>query len=203
MLDENKLARVGRNAYCVGGEDTCVYSHLYSDRAVEIATLIIDSYSYLDFRIFELVQLNEFLNHQIAHNTVFVSVESNLGDFVFDLLKEQYPGKVLIHPNNAIYQQYWVEDMIVILKLPTESPRGRRETWHTCIEKMIVDIFCDKLLCSVYPSEEMVSVMENIFSKYVVDESKLFRYARRRGADKKLISFIEEETRVKLRLEHR
>ena len=78
------------------------------------------------FRIFELVQLNEFVNHQIAHNVIFVSVESGWGSYVFDSLKDQYVGKILLNPSVEIFHQYWSDDMIVIQKLVSESPKGER-----------------------------------------------------------------------------
>lgn len=121
----------------------------------------------------------------MAHNAFFVSVENDLGDFVFDTLKTIYPGKVLIYPDAEMYHRYWVEDIIVILRLPTEAPRGKRTAWETC------------------PSEEGASLFENMFGLYAVDESKLFRYARRRGVEKKLRSFIHEKTDIALRLENR
>ena len=57
---------------------------------------------FLEYRIFELVQMNEFLNHQIAHNAVFVFVE---------------------------------DDLIIVGKLLTEAPKGKKAVWHTCLEK--------------------------------------------------------------------
>ena len=203
LLDDGEVARVGRNAYCVCKENDKTYSYDYSQEAYDISGLITDNYPYLDFRIFELIQLNEFINHQIAHNTIFVSVEKDLGEFVFDSLKTVYPGKVLIYPTVEMFHQYWVEGMIVILKLPTESPRGKGHVWATCIEKMMVDAFCEKVIVSAYPSEEICSIIENMFHQYAVDESKLFRYARRRGVEKKFRTFLHEKTNITLRLENR
>ena len=203
LLDDGEVARVGRNAYCVCKVNDKTYSYDYSQEAYDISGLITDNYPYLDFRIFELIQLNEFINHQIAHNTIFVSVEKDLGEFVFDSLKTVYPGKVLIYPTAEMFHQYWVEGMIVILKLPTESPRGKGHVWATCIEKMMVDAFCEKVIVSAYPSEELSSIIENMFYQYAIDESKLFRYARRRGMEKKLRDFLNEKTNITLRLESR
>lgn len=46
---------------------------------------------------------------------------------------------------------------------------------------------------------EIPTVYEEAFLKYVIDESSLFRYAKRRGADKKIKKFIQDETNVQLR----
>ncbi len=71
------------------------------------AKIIYEAHPFLEYRIFELVQTNEFLNHQIAHNSVFVYVEADLGDFVFETLKEKFPGKILLNPSVEEYHLYW------------------------------------------------------------------------------------------------
>lgn len=85
------------------------------------------------------------MNHQIAHNAVFIFVEGDLGEYVFDTLKEEYAGHILLNPNADMYHQYWADDMLVIKKLITEAPKGTDEFWHTDLEKMLVDIVSDKL----------------------------------------------------------
>lgn len=42
----------------------------------------------LEFQMWELIQFNEFLNHQIAKNIIVVEVENMLEDSVFDTLRE-------------------------------------------------------------------------------------------------------------------
>ena len=78
LLDSGSIARVGRNNYCVNDKTSRKYTHEYSDLATSVAGKIRETYPELDFRIFELVQLNEFVNHQIAHNAVFIFVEGDL-----------------------------------------------------------------------------------------------------------------------------
>ena len=201
MLDDEQLVRVGRNSYCVCEDGIERYTYDYSDMSKRIVELITDNHPDLDFRIFELVQLNEFLNHQIAHNTTFVFVESDLGGFVFDTLRDEFQGKLLINPTKDMYHQYWTDDMVVIMKLLSESPKSSVNKWDTCMEKMIVDILYDKIITSTYPLGERGAVVREIFNKYVVDESKMFRYARRRGAEKKLKEFLVDKANVELRTE--
>jgi len=200
LLAGGEVMRVGRNAYTVCNGNIKEYSYEYSKDTLELVKVIEENYPLLDFRIFELVQLNEFLNHQIAHNTTFVFVEEDLGAFVFDTLKEDYQGKLLINPTVELYHQYWTEDMVVILKMATEAPKGKFEKWHTCIEKLMVDIYCEKILLSTYSIAEQQNIFANIFEHYIVDESRLFRYARRRGVEKTLKNFLKNEAKIDLRL---
>lgn len=199
LLAGGEVMRVGRNAYSVCN-NTKEYSYEYSEDAQDLVGIIEENYPLLDFRIFELVQLNEFLNHQIAHNTTFVFVEEDLGAFVFDTLKEYYQGRLLINPTVEMYHQYWAEDMVVILKMATEAPKGKVKKWATCIEKFMVDIYCEKVLLSTYSISEQKNIFSNIFEHYIVDESKLFRYARRRGVEKTFKEFLQNEAKINLRL---
>ncbi len=200
LLREGNIARTGRNAYVVSAQRAQQYQYAYSDLSNDVAAHIAGKHPYLAYSIFELVQLNEFVNQQLAQNAVFVSVESKLGDFVFDTLKEAYPGRVLIYPTPEMFHRYWTNDMIVIVKLTSESPKGIIRSWHTGLEKLLVDLMSDPLLIGLVSRDELPGIYEEAFRKYVIDESRMFRYARRRTADERIRQFIYEKTAVKLRL---
>lgn len=200
MLKEGAIVRVGRNKYCVAKDGVGIYAYEYSDDAKAVAEILKKKFPYLDFTIMDFVQLNEFVNHQLAHNVIHVSVEEDLGDFVFDALKEKYPGKVLINPTPEIYHQYWYDGMIVVGKLVSEAPMGQKEKWNTRIEKLLVDVITNSILLSSVSETELKNIYEEAFDKYAIDESCMFRYAKRRGADKKIREFIKEKTNVQLRV---
>lgn len=199
LLRQQKIVRVGRNAYRVARDHIAHYQFDYSDLVVELSHIIKDNFPYLDYSIFELRQLNEFLNHQVAHNTVFLSVESDVISFVFETLKESFNGRVLISPSKELFEQYWCDNMIVLNKRITETPKGIGESWHSRIEKVLVDLITDPLIQDSISESEFSTIFEDVFYRYVIDESCLFRYARRRGADKELKNFIINNTTVQLR----
>lgn len=199
MVKDGDLARVGNGLYCFPGNNARPYNHEYSDLAVEVASLIQEQYPLVDFSIMELIQLNDFVNHQLAHNVLFLSVESDVIEFVFDMLKDQYLGKVFINPTPEMYHQYWSDNMIVINKLTTEAPKSTGIPWHTRLEKLLVDVVADQLLLDSVSENEYPNIYEGAFSMYVVDESCLFRYAARRAVDKKIKKLIREKTNITLR----
>lgn len=88
MVNSGEIIRVGRNRYCLPNDKQQVYTYEYSELAEEVASYIEEQYPYLDFSIFEFVQMNDFVNHLVAHNVIFLSVESDTMDFVFDSLKK-------------------------------------------------------------------------------------------------------------------
>ena len=200
LIAGGKIARIGRNAYCIPSKSLKIYRYDYSDLANEIVSNITENYPLVDFSIFELVQLNDFANHQIAHNTIFVNVEADALDFVFETLKEQYPGKILVNPSTEIYHQYWCENLIVLGKLVSEAPTGIDEDWKARLEKILVDIMANSLILDSVSEGDYPVIFENAFEHFIIDESCLFRYARRRKVDKKILALIKEKTNVKLRV---
>ena len=189
LIAGGKIARIGRNAYCIPSKSLQIYRYDYSELANEIVSNITENYPLVDFA-----------NHQIANNTVFLSVEADAIDFVFETLKEQYPGRVLLNPTPEIYHQYWCENLIVLGKLVSESPTGIDEDWKARLEKILVDIMANPLIIDSVSEGDYPVIFENAFDHFIIDESCLFRYARRRKVDKKILAFIKEKTSVKLRV---
>lgn len=199
LLKKNLVQRVGRNAYCAASQSKSTYSHNYSDLSIAVANRIKEAHPFLDFTIFETVQLNEFINHQIGRNTLFVNTNLSTADYVFDTLQEVYPGQVLLHPSLEIYHQYRQENTIVLSNLISEAPLLKTDTWKVSVEKLLVDLIADPILIDSIYEQELPAIFEGFFEKYLVDESKLFRYAKRRHAYDKIVNFIADKTTISLR----
>lgn len=199
-LESGVIGRVGRNAYCIKGE-LRDYKYDYSEVSIHIAKTLLENFYDLDFRIFELYQMNRFVKHQIAHNVIFIFTEKELCASVFEKLKEEYAGKILINPTVEDFFNYRQDNMIVVRNLLTESPKGKQEFWKTDLEKLLVDIFSENLLKAMLSESEYPAILETAFQSYIVDESLMFRYARRRKCADKIKKFIHEETDIRLRIE--
>jgi len=192
LLQNGNIIRTGRNQYAVSGTRK-IYQFPHSEQVLLLADEINSTHPFLDFRLFELTQLNEFVNHQIAHNILFLSVEGGLEEDVFSTLWEKHSGSVMLKPGIDDLYRYMTEDIIVIEKLPSESPKGIRAFWDTRIEKWLVDIAVDKLLRKVVYSGEYPAIFQDAVKKYVIDKNVMARYARRRGALDKYRKFLVEE----------
>lgn len=183
------VTHIGRNQY-VFNESKQVYIHNYSPEACQIAEKIQKEYPLADFRVFELTQLNAFVNHLFAQNTIFVSVEKEVIDYVFDYLRNECPGRIMLKPRTDEYYRYWVDKQIVIIRLPSESPKGIREKWHSRIEKILVDITVDKLIAQLVSDSEYDVIFNEALSRYLVDTNAMLRYARRKGAGNKFREYL-------------
>lgn len=198
MLDSNEIVRVGRNKYCYE-RNKKKYSYVSSPLSEKVRKVVSDKYPEIEFKLFELFQLNEFLNHLIAHNTLFVSVEGMYSDDIFELLKDRFPGRVLLKPTVKEYYLYWKDSLIVVNKLITEAPKNKKEQTMTVMEKLLVDIIADKVIRSIYSESEYPEILNMAFEKYAIDETTLLRYASRRNVKDKILQIIENETDINLR----
>ena len=203
LLEEGKIERVGRNLYCVSGGQKMSYSHRYSKEAGALAIKVVENFTYVEFRIFEPSQVEELISEGYDSRVLFLSIDPQFFSYASEILRKIYPDQLLEKPGEEEFNGkilYEKEDgWIVLNPLVSEAPRGRERLWHTDMEKMLTDLITDKVLRSLWSDSQLSETFEKAFEKYHIDESKMFRYARRRKGEEKLRNFIKENTTLKLR----
>ena len=66
---------------------------------------------------------------------------------------------------------------------------------------MLVDMTAEKVIKTTFSEAEYPGVLEQAFQKYIIDESQMFRYAKRRHVKEDILKIIQSQTRIKLRTE--
>ena len=201
LVNDGLVQRVGRNIYQIARDNLFSYEYAYSDLANEVSNCINKNYKYMNYVVFETVQLNEFINHQLGRNTIFIFIDNEVINFAFNTLKDKFGNKVMLSPRVIEFNQYRSENMIILRRLVSESPQNSKNLWHITLEKMLVDIMADSLIKETFAESEYKFIYENTFNKYIIDESKMFRYAKRRNIADKIKKFIESETAIILKTE--
>ena len=194
-VKDGTLLRTGWGQYALQ-EKKILYTSQYSKAALQVVSTITDLYDDLDFQVFELVQLNTFMNHLFAHNTIFVYVENDLVTYVFDTLWKTYPGRVLLKPSLDEYYRYLQDDEIIVGKLPSQSPKGYGPPWKSKLEKILVDISADKLISEIIPNGEKQAILYSAFHDYQIDKKTILRYAKRKGVEQKIKKVLDEYGRT-------
>lgn len=191
LIRDCLLSKLGYDSYCLYvSEPKQKYVPIYSDRAKELITLISNKYKELCFTVFETTLLNEFLNHLISQNTIFIQVEKDSSIFVFRFLQDMGYMKIMYKPQLKDFNLYWSKDSIVITDLISESPIRSENSHSILLEKMLVDIVSDKLIESTFSKAEIPEVAEQMRKKYQFDDSRMMRYARRRNREKLSSEFV-------------
>lgn len=182
LLQERKIFKAGYDIYITSEPDILpVYKPLYTDKTKFLNDMMRQRFPEVMYVMFESVLLNEFLNHQIAQNTIYVQVEKDVSSYFFDTLKEEYKGCVLYNPSKKEFDRYWIKDCIVVLDLISQSPLSVENPHEMTIEKMLVDIISEKSISAVFSPSEIPSMYANVINSYQIDRRKLNRYAGRRG----------------------
>lgn len=131
MLKSGNLTKVARNVYVVQNErEKPMYRPAYSDLAAKLISQVSDKYPSVRFTVFETALMNDFLNHLVALNTVFIQAEKDVSIFVFRHLRELGYAHLLYKPKKADYALYWEKDCIVVTDMISEAPTEATEMFH-------------------------------------------------------------------------
>jgi hypothetical protein len=198
LLGSNLMIRVGRNQYKKVEKEPqkSVFTGVYSNAALQVIQYMQEQFPLISFRVWELSWLNEFFNHLIARNQIFLEVEKDGCDFVFSALAEKLPGRVLLRPKAQELLRYGIDDGIIIDQLITEAPKSDGEPYQVPLEKLIVDLFANKNL--MLSKGDFPSAIEKMFSRYRIDQVSMRRYARRRNKVKDVFGFLRDQTTIEL-----
>ena len=187
MLEQGKLVKDGYNSYRLPREqEKATYSPQYSEQAMQLKDKLLEKYPYSAFVVFETVLMNEFLNHLIAQNTIFIQAEKEESIFVFRALQELGYENVLYKPSPKDFTLYWIPNCIVVTDMISEAPLGREKPHDIILEKMLVDMYCDKIITGTFSKSEYSDVLTQAAKEYRIDATKMLRYARRRNREKEL-----------------
>ncbi len=135
--------------------------------------------------------INEFSLHLNKINYTIIDTEKDVAKSVYFLVKENYKH-VFYKANKEMYQDYFpeIQNIIIIRNLITEAPVKIIKTIPTVtIEKMLVDLYSD-IEFEYLQGNELSFIFKNAFIKYTINQSKLLRYARRKGVKDRIEKLI-------------
>lgn len=197
LIKSGMLQHAGWGRYTLPKqEQKAPYVPLYSVEAQTIRFLVSNQYPQIGFTIFETTLLNEFLNHLIAKNTIHVQVERSFGNAVFEFLKWNTERLVLYRPSAKQYSLYMRPNMIVVQDWISEAPLNHNSPHDITIEKMLVDIYCERDRTILYSTPEYPNIVRDAYDRYPVDTVRLLRYAQRRHRKAEIAAYIPEQYRL-------
>lgn len=193
------LQRIGQGIYRLGQET--IFIPNINPLTKRIYDVIHEKFPYAETCIWHTSTLNEFMIHQPGIFNLIVEVEKDASESIFYFIKEKHKN-VYLNPGPEIFHNYIAgkKDAIIVKNLISESPvQDIYNVMTPTIEKILVDIYCDKAIFSTFQGKEMQNIFENSFEKYTVNLSTLHRYAFRRGKQEEIDAYIQ---RLKLGVIH-
>jgi hypothetical protein len=128
-----------------------------------------------------------------------LEVEKGALESVFYFLKDAGIDNVYLQPEEKEMELYISEldSAIIIQSLTTKAPTQQVEKVTTItIEKMLVDLYCDKKIFVAYQGSELAHIINTAYNRYIIDFTRLFYYAKRRGKDKFFLEFLLSKTDI-------
>lgn len=200
LCEDKVIQRLGYNMFQLYNDETIrnLYNPTLSEALLKISDSVAAKFPLLTFSIWEFWMLNEFLNHQFEKNAIVIDVEKLFEESVFEAIKTGFDLPVLYKPNQRDLDLYSGYVTVLVFPLTREAPKNNKAQTIAPLEKILVDLFANKTLQSVISFGEYPNIYEGAFSKYLIDEKALFRYARRRKIDEDIRKFIHSKTSIHL-----
>ncbi|MCF6268648.1 MAG: hypothetical protein L3J41_02960 [Melioribacteraceae bacterium] len=189
MARNGIITRIGRGKYTLSKKR--IYIPEISRRAKLLNGRLKKQFPFSSACLWDTSILNEFAIHQANKTFLLIEVEKEITQSVFYFLTEK-GYKVFIEPSKDIIDKYASRNnnYLIVKTLISEAPTQKVNNINTVtLEKLLVDIFCDKTIFLAYQGNEMKRIFSSAFKKYIVNGSKLLRYANRRGRKKEIENY--------------
>ena len=199
LKKEGVLKNKKRGVYISGNQKE--YNPEITRRIKTLNNRIKKRFPYTNVSIWETKWINDFMIHQPGTSYIIVEVESEALTAIYFQLQqtERNVFRLSKSSNNDFYYTSLKDDSIVLKSLVSRAPLMNQDgVYVPKIEKLLVDLFVDKRIFIMYQGQELINIFEDIWGKYGINFTTLFRYAKRRNAGDDIVKFILEETDVKI-----
>jgi hypothetical protein len=191
LLKSGQLVRIERGLYKLPDDTRKDFSVVCSEEIIQINQQIKNQFPFVDYCLWSTSTLMPYMHHIPNLNLLFVDVEREVAESVFNLLNTDNNKRVFLMPSLTDFERYIsTNEAIIIRPLISESPLQLLENINTpTIEKVLVDIVGD-VEFSFLQGSEVNYVYTTIFERHNVNKNKLLRYATRRGRKEEVEQLI-------------
>jgi hypothetical protein len=196
LKNKNIIRPLRRGLYVISSR----YEYLpaVSEEILKLAKEIYTRFKDVRFCIWNTLWFNEFSVHQSVKGIIIIEFEKEYVETLFYELKDNFKSDFFLDPDQTVMNLYVFESNspVIIRRLVTRSPVSKRtekkvKLFTPMLEKMLVDLFSDDKQLYFYQGHEMINIYESALRRYSINFSRLFSYARRKGKEAEIKSFIE------------
>lgn len=191
LVHRGLLQRIGKGKFVVG--KSIYYLPEISNKEIKINSVIKKEFPFIKYCIWNSSILSEFLQHQSSFRFIVVEVEKDALESVFYSIKEIF-NATFKRPAKEVVEEFISarQNSIIINSFVSEAPiQNIKNVPTSSIEKLLVDLYCEKNLFYFLQGNELVNIYKNAFDKYTVNQSKMLRYADRRRKKIQIDEFIK------------
>jgi predicted transcriptional regulator of viral defense system len=182
LLAKNRLERIKYGVFRI---PKSIFTP--TDEIIKLNNLIKLQFTYANFCIWCSDVVMPFMRHIPNLNFIFVDVENDVAESVFNFLNNQTAVTVYFRPSKEDIERYLTGTKAIIVRnLVSESPLqtiGNIQT--STFEKVLVDI-CGDIEFDFMQGAEIHYFYRNVLERQIINKRKLLRYASRRGRRKEV-----------------
>ncbi len=194
LVQEGILKRIGRGKFTLKKGDDFIPD--LSGKMISLYKKIKLDFPYLTVCLWSTSVFSEFMLHQPGKYYQLLEVDKDAVERIFYYLKDR-KYSVYMEPSEELIRRYIVDkkEPWIVKSLISEAPIQFVNNIPTVtIEKLLVDVFCDSLIFDAQQGSEMNYIFREAFEKYVINESKMLRYASRRRKKKELENYLNSRS---------
>lgn len=162
----------------------------------QLSNFLQNSFLFHFYNVWTTAWLNELIELQATSFLYILEVDKDSMNEVFFALKDKGRFQNLfLKPDKRVIETYISElsEAIIIEPMITRAPVFKtKNIIFPTLEKILVDLYCDKELFFAYQGYQLVNIFEASMEKYLINYSRLFNYAKRRKREEALKSFLVE-----------
>jgi hypothetical protein len=192
LKHKNIIQEIKKGYYKVS--DKKLYKPTLDEKIKEIYYNVTKEFYDSRFVVWSSSWLNEFTLHQTFQNFYLFESSYETTESVFYKMKELGIPNVFLRPDKEQIAKYAIgmDSPIIITNLIMKAPvKKMNKILVPTLEKILVDLYSDQNTFYMYQGNELREIFRNALKKYLLNYTKLFHYARRRGKEIDLKNFIE------------
>lgn len=181
LAAKGEIVRISRGIYAMPGTKA-TFKAVVEDREIQVAEILQSKYPFAPFCIYNGKSLVPLQHHLSENNATYVETDRSAIEAVFNTLRDAGYEAWLTPSEEITYKYIDLRKPAIIVKvLVTEAPTEKNKDINVpTIEKLLVDIKKDEDFAYLQGSEAQ-RMWEIAESLYIINPSRLNRYAKRRG----------------------
>ena len=190
LTESGQLRRIGHGKYAKA--DKQQFAIVPTDDQQQLNGMLKQHWPFAHFCIYDGSVVSPLQHLLAANNITYIETEREATSAVFNHLKDEGLTAYLRPTRDLIYNYIDLSQPAIFVKpLVTESPvQECNGVLVPTLEKLLVDLQKDADFFYLQEAEG-VNIFRNAMSLYTINESRLLRYASRRGIRKEIETIIK------------
>jgi hypothetical protein len=199
MIKDRTAVRVGRGVY--GFMDKATFEPKATGDLDELVNAVASAFPYLRVTLWDTSWLNDLMELQPFISMLMVESDAIALEPLFSALRKDGHEAFLKNDINGLERYRQTSQPVILGRLPKAGPvrvLGGNTSIAT-LEKILVDLCCDRELFGAY-QDELVSIFQEATERYAVNYSTIVRYATSRGRKADVVDLLlatDEYNKVK------